>query len=187
MKGKTVTVVLLAVIGMVTVAAMSFVIGNIIKANKLAKIANKVTVALRGMHESDVSYTVDSIRDCAENAGVTMAKLNLTEEAIQQILHQGYVSSTRKWIAILYERKCRENIDYAIEYAEKFANMADMTLIDFGLTDDVLKDLLRQGYVSEARKWMAIAEERKDDEDVSYAVGRAKKYAEKAGTTVNEI
>lgn len=187
MKGKTLSVVLLAVIGMVTVVAMSFMIGNITKANKLAKIENKVTVALKGMHEGDVSFAVESIQDCTKEAGVTMAKLNLTEEAVQKILQQGYISEIRSLIAKAYKAKCIRDIDLEISLAKKYAKLAGKNLSYFGLTDEKLKDIIRQGNISEARYLIDLAQSRKGEGHVELLIEMAREHAMEAGTTLDKI
>lgn len=184
MKGRN-SVIILAIFAVVVISAMFF--GNNEENDQLARIESQVSSTLEQMNERDVSGMVEVIRNSAEKAGVIMAQLNLSEEAVQKILHQGYVSEAKKWVSIAYERKSNEDIEYAIEYAKKFASMASMTLVDFGLTETVLKDILREGNISSARKWLVIAEEQKVNEDVTYAINYAKQYAEKAGVTIHEI
>ena len=99
---------------------------------------------------------------------------NITTEA------QEGLESTR-------ERSAKGDVSFDIECVRKYSEKAGKTLEEIGTNEEEIEELLKEGYVAEAQKWLEYARKNTANGDVSFDIERVREYSEKAGKTLEEI
>ena len=100
---------------------------------------------------------------------------------------EGDIIEAENWLRLARERAKEGNIEEIVEHLREHASKAGVTLEEIGTSEEELKGLLTEGYTVRAKDWLRLARERAKEQEVEAEVEYLKKYASKAGITLEEI
>ena len=103
---------------------------------------------------------------------------------------KGYVENikrnkneARNWLG--YARNRNSDNTSSIGYVRKYISKAGVPLKAIGTSEEELRELLFDGYIAEARKWLGYARNRNSDN--TSEIGYVRKYISKAGVSLEAI
>ena len=135
----------------------------------------------------NIEDNIGFLRKYAEKAGVSVNDIGTSEEELKTLLTEGYTFEAKKWLRMTREQAGTQNIEDNIFFLRKYAEKAGVSVNDIGTSEEELKTLFTEGYTSEAKKRLQMTREQAGTQNIEDNIFFFRKYAQKAGVSVNDI
>lgn len=139
-----------------------------------------------GIARQRLNNNEDPIRYCRAalvNAHAPLERIETSETELGQLLKDGYVAEAKTWLS--HARMRNENNFRNIYFLRQALAKASAPLEKIGTSEEELQQLLKAGYIAEAKMWLGFARERLGDN--AQCVRYCREALVKAGASLKEI